>query len=92
LLSQAERTLRARLGAYSQHAQHDPKLTTVRAREVFNQRFIDEVDPDRLLPESERLRRAEAARRAYFSRIRLKGLRTLAKRMKETPPATAGAA
>ena len=32
-------------------------------------RFLDEVDPDRVLPEPERLRRAAAARKAYFTRL-----------------------
>ena len=36
---------------------------------VVNQRFLDEVDPGRCLPERERLRRADAARRAYFTRL-----------------------
>jgi hypothetical protein len=35
-------------------------------------RFLDEVDPDRVLPEAERLRRAEHARSAYFSKLALK--------------------
>ena len=38
-------------------------------RRAFNQRFLDEVDPERRLPERERLRRADAARRAYFTRL-----------------------
>jgi predicted DNA-binding transcriptional regulator AlpA len=44
---------------------------TKNARAKFDQRFIDEVDPDRVLPESERLRRAEHARKAYFTRLAL---------------------
>jgi hypothetical protein len=35
-------------------------------------RFIDQVDPDRTLPEAERLRRAEHARSAYFTGLALK--------------------
>jgi len=61
--SAAFRKLRARLGAFAQQAQHDTKETTRAAREAFNARFLDEVDPERVLPEEERLRRAEAARR-----------------------------
>jgi hypothetical protein len=71
LLTAEQRTLRARLAAFSQHAQHDVRETTAAARTAFSQRFVDQVDPDRLLGESERLRRAEAARRAYFVRLRL---------------------
>jgi hypothetical protein len=36
------------------------------ARAAFNLTFVDQVDPDRTLPEAERAKRAEAARRAYF--------------------------
>jgi len=35
-------------------------------------RFIDEVDPGRVLPEADRLRRAESARKAYFASLALK--------------------
>jgi hypothetical protein len=71
----AFRKLRARLGAYSQLAQYDPRETTRAARAAFNARFDNEVDPQRVLPELERARRAEAARRAYFARLALKRFR-----------------
>jgi hypothetical protein len=68
-LSAEQRSLRARIAAHTQHAQHDPKETTVAARVAFFTRFLDEVDPSRQLPETERLRRAEAAKSAYFTRL-----------------------
>lgn len=68
-LTPAERSLRARIGAYRMHALHDPRETTRTARAAFARRFLDDVDPHRRLPEPERLRRAEAARRAYFTRL-----------------------
>lgn len=34
-------------------------------------RFLREVDPDGTLPEAERLRRAESARKAYYQRLAL---------------------
>ena len=68
-LSPAERVLRARVAAYMLHARHDPRETTQAARRAFDQRFVDQVDPDRRLPERERHRRAESARRAYFARL-----------------------
>jgi len=61
--------MRARMAACMLHARHDPRETTAAARRAFNQRFLDQVDPDRRLPERERQRRAEAARRAYFTRL-----------------------
>ncbi|MFN8149409.1 MAG: hypothetical protein U0R76_18305 [Candidatus Nanopelagicales bacterium] len=36
------------------------------ARAAFDERFVDQVDPDRTLPEDERAKRVSAARRAYF--------------------------
>lgn len=68
-LSPAQRSLRGRMGAYALHARYDPRQTTARARDAFLRRFLDEVDPGRVLPEPERLRRAAAARKAYFTRL-----------------------
>ena len=61
--------MRARMAAYMLHARYDPRETTKAARRAFNQRFLDQVDPDGRLPDAERRRRAEAARRAYFTRL-----------------------
>ncbi len=68
-LTPAERSLRGRMGAYVVHARYDPRETTAPARAAFLKRFLDEVDPGRVLPESERLRRAAAARKGYFTRL-----------------------
>lgn len=45
---------------------------TAPGRKAFDQRFYDQVDPDRTLPEAERERRAASARKAYFVRLALK--------------------
>lgn len=71
-MTPAERSERARIGAYSLHAKYDPRQTTRRARATFLARFELRVDPDRQLPEAERMRRAEAARKAYFHRLAAK--------------------
>jgi len=42
---------------------------TAKARSTFLGSFLDAVDPQRQLPESERLRRAEAAKKAHFARL-----------------------
>jgi hypothetical protein len=68
---QAERSLRARLAAYALHAQHDPRETTANGRAAFMARFEREVDPDGALEPQERRRRAEQARRVYFTRLSL---------------------
>jgi hypothetical protein len=60
------------MAAYRLHATHDPKETTRKARDAFAARFEREVDPDGLLAPAERARRAEAARRAYFTGLALR--------------------
>ena len=65
-----ERTLRARLGAYSLHALG--RTNTGPARKAFLARFEKLVDPDGVLPEEERQKRALAAKKAYFTRISFK--------------------
>ena len=74
-LSPAERQERARLGAHSMLAKNDPKLSTRNGRAAFTKRFVDEVDPSRVLPEAERARRAEHAKKAYFARIALESMK-----------------
>ncbi len=71
-LTPSERTLRARMAAHASHARHDPKERTQPARDKFDERFLDEVDPDRQLPEAERNRRATHARKSYFTGLALK--------------------
>lgn len=68
-LTPGERTLRARMAAYALHSRYDPQQTTAPARRAFASRFLDQVDPDRRLPEQERQRRAEAAKKAYFTKL-----------------------
>ena len=70
-LSPAERCLRARLAAHTMHARNDARQTTRAARTAFLARFEAEVDPDGALDPEERRRRAEHARRAYFTRLAL---------------------
>ena len=71
-LTPAERSQRARLAAHVLHSRYDSRALTQPAREAMAKRFLDEVDPDRILSEAERLRRADHARRAYFTRLALK--------------------
>ena len=62
--------LRAKIAAYSRWAlTADATSATAPARSAFNARFDREVDPDGVLPAAERARRAECARRAYFTRL-----------------------
>ncbi|MGI8685436.1 MAG: hypothetical protein ACR2MO_10170 [Acidimicrobiales bacterium] len=66
----AERSMRARIAAYSLHAKRDPRETTAPARAAFLARFERQVDPDGTLPDAER--RAEAARKAHFTKLALR--------------------
>jgi hypothetical protein len=58
---------RGRIGAFRLHATHDPKETTRAARKAFGERFYRDIPDD--LPEAERDRRAEMARRAHFTQL-----------------------
>lgn len=70
-LSNHERSLRARIGAHALHAAHDSTETTANARATFLARFQDEVDPERVLSEKERKRRAQHALKAHMLRLAL---------------------
>jgi hypothetical protein len=50
------------------HSRHNSQAIAARAREALTNKYLDEVDPERTLPEDERLRRAEHARRAHLAR------------------------
>ncbi len=78
------RRLRARLGGYALAAKHDPKEYTAAARETFRRTFDDQVDPERALPEGERARRAEAARRAFYTRLALSSIKSRNKKTVST--------
>lgn len=63
------RSRAGRLGALVQHSRHDPLMTTAAARAAAEARFEREVDPEGVLPADERARRAQFAKRAYFTRL-----------------------
>jgi hypothetical protein len=71
-ISPEERSLRGRIGAYRLHSQYDSKEITRAARTAFLAKWAREVDPDGVLPEAERDRRAEAALKAHMARLALK--------------------
>jgi hypothetical protein len=76
----AERVLTGRLGAYILHSRYDSHELTKAAREAFRSKFEREVDPEGVLPVEERLRRAEMARKAHFTRLALKSAQVRRKR------------
>jgi hypothetical protein len=68
----------ARLAGWA--ATEDWSAATAPARAAFLSRFEREVDPHGQLPPEDRGKRAEAARRAYFTRLALKSSRARAAR------------
>ncbi len=75
-----ERSLRARIAAYSLHAQRDSRELTKPALKAFLDRFEKQVDPNGALPVEERRRRAEAAKKAYMSALALKSAKARRRR------------
>jgi hypothetical protein len=66
-LTPDQRSLRARTAVTaSWSVTADRSERTRPAREAFLARFADQVDPDHVLPEAERERRAAYAKKAYF--------------------------
>ncbi|MEX2236039.1 MAG: hypothetical protein WEB00_00685 [Dehalococcoidia bacterium] len=64
-----DRSTRGLLGALAQRSRNDPLDYTKAALRAFIGRFIDLVDPDRVLDEDERLKRALALRKAHYVRM-----------------------
>ena len=58
---------RARIAAYTRAAHYDGREVTAKARSTFLASFLAQVPDD--LPETERLRRADALRKAHFARL-----------------------
>ncbi len=72
-LTPAQLSMRGRLGAYASWARtEDPVARTAPARRAAEARFDKLVDPDNVLPAAERARRAEAARKAHYTRMAMK--------------------
>jgi hypothetical protein len=65
----SEAALAGRIGGLTLAATHNPQEYTARARATFLASFLEAIPAH--LPEEERLRRAEAARRAHFARLAL---------------------
>lgn len=72
MLSPAERSLRARIGAHAMHARNDPREITAAGRASFLRRFEEQADPEGKLDPAERARRAAHLRAAYFGQLALR--------------------
>lgn len=78
-----ERRLRGRLGGLVARSRHDPRETTAAGRAALAVRFESHVDPEGVLPEHERARRAGAARRAFFATLCLRSLQARDRRKRQ---------
>lgn len=75
-LSPAERRLVGEIGSHESWSRTtDRAARTAPARKAALDRFEREVDPEGRLTPDERARRAEHARKAYFSRLALKSVK-----------------
>lgn len=75
-LTPEQRSLRSRIAAHRSWACTGDRTERTRpARDAFMRRFEDQVDPEHRLPDTERLRRAEQARKAHFVQLALKSSR-----------------
>ena len=80
-LSPAERRMNARAAAFAAHAKHGSKAMTRKARTAFWTRFLNQVDPDRTLPEDERNKRAQQAMRSHMTRMAYRSARSRRRRI-----------
>lgn len=72
-LTPAEKSLRGQIAAHTSWSRTDDRpARTAKARKAMLDKFEREVDPDGILTPTERAKRAEHARKAYFARLALK--------------------
>lgn len=72
-LSPEERQARARLGGLTTAARGN--VNTATARLAFEKKFETQADPEGVLSDSERAKRAEALRRLHYARIQMLALK-----------------
>ena len=82
-----EMARRGRIGALVTLSRHDARELTAPARAAFRERFVDEVDRERILDPDERARRAESARRAFYVRLARASVRARSRRSVSPPEA-----
>ena len=74
----------AKLAAHERWSRcSDRAAATAAARKAFADRFERQVDPDGVLEPTERARRAQSARKAFFMRLALKSAQ--ARRARRSP-------
>jgi hypothetical protein len=66
------KSLPHQIAANSRWSKEDPTAQGEVMRAGLEAKFLRDVDPDNLLPEAERRRRADAARRVFYQRLALR--------------------
>lgn len=85
-----DRSLVATIAAHERWAREpDRAAATEAARRAFRDRFERQVDPDGTLPPAERARRAEHARKAYYTRLALRSAQSRRRAKQATAEAEA---
>lgn len=87
-----ERVMRSKAAAHALWARNpDRAAHTAPARQAFLDRFEREVDPSGVLDPKERARRAENAKKAYYTSLALKSAQARRRRRgNKTPGDTSG--
>jgi hypothetical protein len=78
------KSLPHQIAANARWSKEDPTQQGQILRAGLEKRFLDEVDPDRVLPEAERQRRAENARKAFYQRLALASVKARQARRKNS--------
>jgi hypothetical protein len=68
------------------HSKYDSAELTKPALAAVWQRYLNQVDPNRVLPEAERLKRAQHARAADMKKLALRSARVGAARKRRSTP------
>lgn len=93
MLSDSERTLRARIASYESWSRTpDRTARTQAARDAFRDSFLTKVDPNGELSLEERQKRADAARKAHYARVAFKSVQARRRRANKTATPTARSA
>lgn len=79
---------RGQIGAYALHSQYDSRQLTAKARQTFQSRFEEQVDPEGVLPPEERRRRAEHARTLYYRQLAYRSAKARKQRRRPGPTPT----
>lgn len=81
-LTPEQRSMRSRIANHVRWANCDDRAAATQpARDAFRDRWLDQVDPNRVLPAAERAKRADHAMRAHMTRMALNSAKARARRL-----------